>query len=53
MNTTKARKLRKRIYGDLSLKIIRRYVRDRKTGAVVNAADSLRGFYQRAKRGTL
>ena len=48
MNTGKARKLRKKIYGDMSQKAERQYVRDAR-GTIRNAPGSLRALYQTAK----
>ena len=50
MNEKKAKKLRKEIYGDMSLRIDRNYVRDGR-GAIRNHPESLRAKYQAAKRG--
>lgn len=48
MNTDKARKLRKLIYGDMSQRIPRSYVTEH--GSIVNAPDSPRGKYRKAKK---
>lgn len=48
MRAVKANRIRKGIYGDLSLKEERQYVRINKTGEVVN--NGLRVFYQLAKK---
>ena len=46
MNAKKSKKLRKQVYGDLSLKI-RNYIRN-KDGSIVNTG--LRSMYQAAKK---
>ena len=48
MNAKKAKKIRKKIYGDMSLHT-RCYISDEK-GTVYNHPTSLRASYQRAKR---
>jgi len=60
MNGSKAKAIRRCVYGEQSLRQKRRYVRlnnqrDRKTGdmvpgTILNAPDSLRARYQAAKR---
>ncbi len=49
MNAKKAKQLRKEIYGNISLQIVREYVRDGK-GIIFNHPASLRARYQMAKK---
>ena len=50
MSGRRAKALRRRIYGDLSLRSSRRYVRVNGS-TLANAPESLRARYQQAKRG--
>jgi hypothetical protein len=57
VNTDKARKLRKRIYGDMSQRVEREYVavhggKKSAGSTIMNAPESLRSIYQKAKRRT-
>ncbi len=47
MNQKKAKRIRKKIYGDFSPRV-RTYTRDEKTGAII--ADHRRRAYQKAKK---
>ena len=49
MNDKKAKQLRKKIYGDISLKTDRQYIR--MGGGIRNHPASLRAKYQAAKKG--
>ena len=51
MSGTRSKALRRQIYGDLSQRNPRRYVRVHGS-TLANATESLRARYQRAKRGT-
>lgn len=62
MRGTKAKKLRREIYGDTSLKIARQYIGGRKSESINpwspmlplrNHPDSLRAKYQLAKKGDI
>lgn len=49
MNATKAKAIRKQVYGDLSRKADRQYLRA-SFGTIINHPNSLRAQYQQAKR---
>ncbi|MBI5056982.1 MAG: hypothetical protein HZB61_10250 [Nitrospirae bacterium] len=49
MSERKARSLRKKVYGDVSQRIPRQYLRA-STGSIVNHPASLRAKYQQEKR---
>lgn len=51
MNGKKAKKIGKEIYGDMSIKMDRQYVRNEKTGKIYNHPESPRAKYQSAKKG--
>lgn len=53
MNEKKAKKLRRKVYGDTSLKVKREYILDTKSGVIFNAPGSKRAIYQGVKRGSL
>jgi hypothetical protein len=50
MNGTKAKSIRKKVYGDQSLKQPRSYLRKETTGQIINHPSSLRAKYLRAKK---
>jgi hypothetical protein len=54
MRGTKAKRLRKQIYGDTSLRVERSYIRQSgryyRGGGIINHPDSPRAKYQAAKR---
>jgi len=52
MRGTKAKAIRKAVYGDQSLRQKRQYVQITGTGVIWNHPDSLRAKYQQAKEGS-
>ncbi len=52
MRAIKAKKIRRAIYGDMSLRQEREYIVDSKSTTIRNRTGSLRALYQLAKRET-
>lgn len=50
MNGKQAKRLRRKVYGDMSIRAPRVYSVCASTGQVVNHPESLRARYQRAKK---
>jgi hypothetical protein len=51
MNGRKAKQLRRKVYGDMSIKVQRTYMVDPRSGSLRLHPDCLRASYQAAKRG--